>query len=143
VLGLVDVRADRDVWMLYRSVLPHPWGECLVDVYGPDAAAIAVGISGGGVAVLQPAFEARLLGAQTLIDELRRARRHTVHLYVFSLEGCIEAGMLAAVLDADLSLDAAPATLRHGAGLARLGLQTALRFSILAQRAAALFRLQD
>lgn len=95
VFGFADVRGDREVLMLYRSVLPAPWGRLLVDAYGADAEGIAVGITGGGVAALQPAFEARLLDFTALREDLGRARRLGKPLYVFSLEGCVAAGYLA------------------------------------------------
>lgn len=127
-LGVVDVQADREVWMLYRSVLPPPWGELLVDAYGQHADAIAVGITGGGVAVLAPAFANRLLDLDGLLVDLRRARRYTDRLYVFSLEGCVEQGILAQVCAADLT-PAAPERhrLRHVPVLGRLLLRGLLR----------------
>lgn len=126
-LGLVDVPADREVLMLYRSVLPRPWGALLVDAYGRDADAIAVGITGGGVASLQPAFANRLLDWEGLVTDLRRARRYTQHLYVFSLEGCVEAGLLEPLVEADLHAHARPHHLGPVATLGRAALRTALR----------------
>lgn len=102
VLGIADLRADREVLMLYRSTLPDPWGHALIDAYGDRAEAIAVGITGGGVAALEEAFAPRQLDLQATLDELARARRHTSQLYVFSLEGCIEQGWLGELLRADL-----------------------------------------
>ncbi len=96
-LGLVDVAADRTVWMLYRSALPPPWGPGLVDAYGSGAHAIAVGITGGGVRSLEPAFATRELDLAATLDELRRAAQHCDDLYVFSLEGCVHRDNLAAI----------------------------------------------
>lgn len=101
-LGLIDVAADRDVWMLYRSALPRPWGPGLVGAYGAGTRAIAVGITGGGVRSLQPAFVARELDLAATLDELRRAAQHCDDLYVFSLEGCVRRGMLTAICAATL-----------------------------------------
>lgn len=100
VLGIADLRVDREVLMLYRSVLPDPWGGALIDTYGPHADAIAVGITGGGVEVLEAAFAARELDLASTLTELARARKHTDKLYVFSLEGCVNKGWLAALLRA-------------------------------------------
>ena len=102
ILGIADVRVDREVLMLYRSILPAPWGETLIDAYGERAEAIAIGITGGGVAALEAAFAPRQLDLQATLDELARARRHTSRLYVFSLEGCVEQGWLADLLRAEL-----------------------------------------
>lgn len=102
VLGIADVRADREVLMLYRSALPNPWGAALVDTYGPGAEAIAVGITGGGVEALEASFAARELDLQTTLEELARAQQHTRQVYVFSLEGCVHKGWLADLLLAEL-----------------------------------------
>ncbi|MBM4345728.1 MAG: hypothetical protein FJ100_20330 [Deltaproteobacteria bacterium] len=101
-LGLVDLAVDREVWMLYRSALPAPWGAGLVSGYGPGTRAIGVGITGGGMRSLQPTFARRELDATAAIDELRRAARFCDDLYVFSLEGCVRRGALAALCAADL-----------------------------------------
>ncbi len=134
-LGIVDVRADREVLMLYRSVLAPPFGELLVDAYGGRAAAIAVGITGGGVAVLQPAFEARLLDLPALLADLRRARRYTEHLYVFSLEGCVESGLLEPLSRADLTAPHDPPRLQRLGQVARAGLRSLLTVETWLQRA--------
>ncbi len=102
VLGIADLRADREVLMLYRSTLPEPWGEALVDGYGHHADAIAVGITGGGVVALEETFAPRQLDLLATQHELARARQYTAQLYVFSLEGCIAQGWLAELLAADL-----------------------------------------
>ena len=101
VLGIVDLRADREVLMLYRSTLPDPWGASLIDAYGHQAEAIAIGITGGGVVALEGTFAPRQLDLGATLDELARARRHTQRLYVFSLEGCIAQGWLADLLRAE------------------------------------------
>ena len=46
-LALVDAATDREVWMLYSSFL-RALGPGLIWAYGPQAAAIAVGTTGGG-----------------------------------------------------------------------------------------------
>jgi len=119
-LGVIDVAADREVLMLYESLLPPLFGEPLIDTYGPEAQAIALGVTGGGVAFLRQIVEGRRLTLERLLLGLRRARRYTPHLYVFSLEGCVEAGYFDALCDADLCAPAAPAVLA-GAGVALRG----------------------
>ncbi|HTU59351.1 MAG TPA: hypothetical protein VMF89_12970, partial [Polyangiales bacterium] len=61
VLGVVDVRGDRDALMLYSNLSKDRAAKALVDVYGPDAGAIAVGITGGGVEDVLVKVERRLL----------------------------------------------------------------------------------
>jgi hypothetical protein len=126
VFGFADVRGDREVLMLYRSVLPAPLGRLLVDAYGADAEGIAVGITGGGVAALQPAFADRLLDFDALRVDLGRALRHGKPLYVFSLEGCVAAGFLSRLCELPLQ-PVAPAGGYALSRLVRLALQTALR----------------
>lgn len=104
-LGIVDVAAGTEVAMLYRSALPPPWGPGLVHAYGPDAQAIAVGITGGGVQSLEPTFADRELDLAMTVAELRAAAYYTQQLYVFSLEGCVRRAMLAELCAADLSPD--------------------------------------
>jgi len=96
-LGFIDVRGDREVLMLYKSAMPAPFGDWLVDLYGWRVQAIAIGITGGGVPSLQAAFAPRLLDLASTLREVRRARRYTKDIYVFSLEGCVEQGILGEV----------------------------------------------
>jgi len=133
-LGVVDLRPDREVLMLYRSMLPGLAGELLVDAYGPEAQAIAVGITGGGVEFILETLDLRLLDLARLLTELRRARRYTDRLYVFSLEGCVEAGFFDDLCDADLTLPVPPARLTGVAALARAGLRALLRAEGLLDR---------
>jgi len=119
VLGFVEVAPDREVLMLYRSLLPGPVGEALVDAYGTDADAIAVGITGGGVPFLLEAVGARRLDLDQVLTDLRRARRYTDRLYVFSLEGCVESGYLQALCDAAPDRPVTPAALAPLLRLAR------------------------
>jgi hypothetical protein len=125
--GIMDVTPDREVIMLYRSMLPAPLGEGLVDAYGPHCDAIAVGITGGGVGFVRDLPHVHLLNLEMLLADLRRARRYTDHLYVFSLEGCVQAGYLKELCRADLSQSVDPAPLSNAGRLARMALQTLLR----------------
>ena len=103
-LGFVDVGADLEVPMLYESLAPAPWGAAMIDAYGPECQAIGVGVSGGGEPELMTHFAGHELGLDGMLESLRRARRHTDRLYVFSLEGCVEQGYFEALLEADLSV---------------------------------------
>jgi hypothetical protein len=47
LFGLVDLRTDREVWMLYTSVLPVV-GPGLLWIYAAEADAVGVGSTGGG-----------------------------------------------------------------------------------------------
>ena len=96
MLGIVDIPVDSEVWMLYSSNLrgrsdrPH-FGLGVLWSYGSQAQAIGVGSTGGGVDFDQGH---RFLDWDELSRDLRLAWYWTDHLYVFSLEGCLEQGFL-------------------------------------------------
>ncbi|MCK5800750.1 MAG: hypothetical protein KAI47_26365 [Deltaproteobacteria bacterium] len=132
-LGVVDIKTDREVLMLYRTLLPRPFDALLVDAFGPDADAIAVGITGGGVDFVLEETQ-RLLSLDELLIDLRRAARYTRNLYIFSLEGCVEAGIFEA-LD-DVTLDPmAPAFGTFATRMARWALRALLSGEALYDRA--------
>lgn len=92
LMGLVDVRTDREVWMQYNSFLPA-LGPGLLWSYGPEAQAIAVGTTGGGPDVPgQPQFHP--LSWEEFARDLRLARQFSDDLFVHSLEGCVWQGYL-------------------------------------------------
>lgn len=84
-LGLVDVPADVEVFMLYASYL----GRADAHGYFPEAPAIALGVTGGGVNAGAPEEVRRLLTWERLEEDLVTAARYSDQLYVFSLEGCV------------------------------------------------------
>jgi hypothetical protein len=94
--GMMDLPVAREVWMLYSSILP-PRGPGWLCSYGPQARAIAVGSTGGGIDALPK------LDWTELRRDLLLARRWTEQLYIFSLEGCVSQGMLPKLLDFDWS----------------------------------------
>jgi hypothetical protein len=89
-LGLVDVEVDAEVYMLYSSYL----GRAGARAYFADAPCIALGVTGGGVNAGNPDARHRFLSWERLVEDLRAAAAHTDEVYVFSLEGCVERGML-------------------------------------------------
>ncbi|WP_426751526.1 hypothetical protein [Myxococcus sp. Y35] len=90
--GVLDLRPDREVLMLYTSFL-RPYGPAVLWSYGPGSQSIAVGVTGGGVE-FPGAFAARPLDWAELSRDLRLAVRWTHDLHVFSLEGCVRQGFL-------------------------------------------------
>ncbi len=127
IFGFVDLPADREVLMTYESLLPHPLCDAMIDSFGTEAQAIAVGVTGGGVEFLDPLFNPRRLDLHRLIRSLRRAKRYTDHLYIFSLEGCVEGGYFERLCEADLSLPAPRSRLLLAGAVLRSGLRTLLR----------------
>jgi hypothetical protein len=92
LLGLADIRTDREVWMLYTSFM-RTVGPGMVWTYGREAPAIAVGTTGGG-----PDIPGHSQMPVLSWDELARDLRLAVHwcddIYIHSLEGCVWQGFL-------------------------------------------------
>ena len=109
LLGLVEVATDREVLMLYSSFLPEQ-GPGLLWSYAPDAEALAVGITGGGVDL--PNALAPLDWA-TFARDLRLAWMWQHTIYIFSLEGCVQQGFLSRLVDFDWA-EVPPSPLKAG-----------------------------
>ena len=110
--GVLDVPADREVLMLYTSFL-RPRGTGLLESYAPQARAVGVGVTGGGVDV-PGLIEVPPLTWEEFARDLRLARRWTGDVHVFSLEGCVAQGFLARLRDFDWTLEVrAPAAPRR------------------------------
>lgn len=107
LLGLVDVRTDREVWMLYTSVFPGSIGPGLLWTYGPEAPAVGVGSTGGGPDI--PGHpEVPALDWEAFARDLRLARRWSDDLLIHSLEGCVRQGLLERLRSFDWNQEAAP-----------------------------------
>ncbi|MDX2013640.1 MAG: hypothetical protein SFW67_25830 [Myxococcaceae bacterium] len=122
-LGVLDVEADRQVLMLYTSLM-GALGPGLLEQYAPRAGAIGVGSTGGGIDPFPK------LSFPELERDLVVAARHAPDVYVFSLEGLVQQ----AATDALISIEwdrpvvrsashrlAATVAARVLGGLARLG----------------------
>ncbi|RME82977.1 MAG: hypothetical protein D6775_09380 [Caldilineae bacterium] len=94
LLGLVDVPVDRETLMLYSSFL-RPYGAAVLLAYAGEADVVGVGSTGGGV---DPGL-APPLSWEDLARDLRLAYRYSDHIFVFSLEGCVEQGFLPRLLE--------------------------------------------
>lgn len=104
VLGLVDIPVDRDVFMLYSSFLGKT-GDALLWSYGPEAAVIGVGSTGGGV---EMGAGMPVLTWDALARDLRLARQLGKDIFVFSLEGCVRQGFLPRLAELDWNAPASP-----------------------------------
>lgn len=129
VLGLVAADADDRVPMAYSSYL----GRALTASYARGSRCVALGVTGGGVYAERDTE--RVLGWSRVRDEMNWAASHGAErLYLFSLEGCVEQGMLS-----DLAAwqpgEQPSWRLRTLAGDAlRAGLRAALRAAELGER---------
>jgi hypothetical protein len=119
LFGLVDVTTDREVWMLYTSVM-RTVGPGLLWIYGREASAIAVGTTGGGPDV--PGHpEIPALNWEEFARDLRLATHWSSDIYIHSLEGCVRQGFLPHLLDFDWeAAAAAPEGARMAAALRRV-----------------------
>jgi hypothetical protein len=88
--GIVDVRGDREVLMLYTS-FNQSLDSALIWVYGPDAQAITVGSTTGPTS--DPHF-ARL-NREEFSRDLKVANHFSHVIGVYNLEGCVRQGFLA------------------------------------------------
>lgn len=98
---LVDLPADVEVLMCYSSIpaasIGSDLGGALIRSYGPNADGIGVGSVGSGAFregsgdVLPP------LAWEALERDLLLAAQHTDTIYVATLEGCVERGLLARI----------------------------------------------
>lgn len=96
-LGLVEVPADREGFMLYTSFLSS-WGPAVLCSYAPEADMIAVGSTGGGV---ETGMEMPTLGWDEFARDLRLASQWSDDILIFSLEGCRQQGFLERLTDFD------------------------------------------
>jgi hypothetical protein len=106
LMGLVDLKTDREVWMLYTSVLPVI-GPGLLWTYAAEAEAVGVGSTGGGPDI--PGHpRVPTLDWEGFSRDLRLARHHCDNLLIHSLEGCVEQRFLNRLRTFDWELPEAP-----------------------------------
>ena len=87
-LGTPALDADREVLMLYSSFFPEN-GDAILWSYAHQAKGIGIGSTGGGVEIEGiPAL--KILRWVDLRRDMLIASKFTNHLYIFSLEGCVE-----------------------------------------------------
>ena len=89
--GLVDLPVDREVWMLYTNFV-RPNGPGMLASYAPDAQSLGLGSTGGGVDAEFGTFPPLSWGE--LARDLRLAWHWCDDLYIFSLEGCVQQGLM-------------------------------------------------
>jgi len=92
IFGLVDVRGDEEVLMLYTS-LSEPFGAALIWAYGPEAQIVAVGSTNLSC---DRALDARYppLTWEKFSRDLRVARHFSRVVGIYSLEGCVRQGFM-------------------------------------------------
>ena len=91
-LGVVDIETEREVLMLYTSMLTDQ-GDAVLWSYAPEADSVGVGNTGGGVD-LSDAIELTPLTWEAFARDLRLCVMQEKPIHIFSLEGCVEQGFL-------------------------------------------------
>lgn len=95
-LDIVDLPADLEVLICYSSApldkLNHDLGGALITSYGPSADSIGVGIISNSPR--ESGEDLPPLAWEALERDLILAARHTDMIYIYSLEGCVERGLL-------------------------------------------------
>lgn len=99
LLGVLDLHADREVLMLYSSFMGR-FGTGILTNYAFSAGGIGIGSTGGGVEI-EGALPLAHLTGETLIRDMRLVLDQRKPLYIFSLEGCVQQGILDALKQFD------------------------------------------
>ena len=89
LLGTVDVRGDQEVLMLYTSYAPPPVGAAIIWKLGPDAQAIAIGVTDG-----DPRANPAVLNWSRFSRDLIVAGHFSHLIGVYDLEGCVRQSFL-------------------------------------------------
>jgi len=111
-LDVIDLPSDVEVLMCYSSVpldrLGNDLGGALITSYGPAADSIGVGSVGSGADADSGAEGLPPLSWDALERDLLLAAHHTDTIYLFSLEGCVERGLLPRIGAIDWDAEARP-----------------------------------
>lgn len=126
IAGLVDLKTDKEVLMLYTSIM-RPMGTGYLWSYAPEAQAIGVGSTGGGVDLA--ILDSKPLNWDELARDLRLAWVYSNDIYIFSLEGCARQGILAKLKNFEWDVPIVePTEMAEKANAFRQTLQTTLWF---------------
>ena len=97
LFGIVDVRGDSEVLMLYSS-FNRPADSALIWQYGPSAQRIVVGITAGDP---QPGVRRGTLSWEELSHDVIVASHFSPVVGIYNLEGCVRRGLLAQLIAFD------------------------------------------
>lgn len=121
LFGIVDVRGDVEVLMVYTS-FHASLDSAMISAYGPEAQAIAVGVTNGEAV---PGF--RPLDWDELSRDMIVASHYTRTIGVYHLEGCVAKGFLPQILKLNWNQAVTiPAAAAHGALVIRSRVQSVL-----------------
>lgn len=105
-LGIPVLRSDREVLMLYTSFFPA-YADSIIWSYARQCQAVGVGSTGGGVEIegVPPLKTLRWID---LKRDLLLASKAVDHIYIFSLEGCVNNNYMDRLLDLDWTTEIIP-----------------------------------
>lgn len=103
--GFLDVPVEKEIPMLYTSLMGNPYGMLKVYALDQQLPYVALGSTGGGVDTTL-----NTLTWEEFAHDIRVVAPHVQEIYVFSLEGCVNKGYLKQLVnfDYDQSVAAAP-----------------------------------
>jgi hypothetical protein len=101
LLGIVDIETDREIPMLYTSVLGNPG---IIPLYHKAKMPVALGSTGGGVNI--EGFEAPSLSWDKLNRDLLLASKLTDEIVIFCLESSVQKGFLNEIKNLDFNKEA-------------------------------------
>lgn len=101
LLGIVDIETDREIPMLYTSVLDNPG---IIPLYHRANMPVALGSTGGGVNI--EGFEAPALNSDKLKRDLLLASKLTDEIVIFCLETSVQRGFLDEIKNFDFNAEA-------------------------------------
>ncbi len=105
-LGIPPLPSDREVLMLYSSFFSN-FSDSILWSYAQQCQAVGVGSTGGGVEIDGvPAL--KTLRWIDLKRDLLLSSQAVRHLYIFSLEGCVENNYMDRLLDLDWETQVIP-----------------------------------
>jgi len=105
-LGIPALQSDREVLMLYSSFFPSH-ADSILWSYAKEAQAVGVGSTGGGVQIegIPPLKTLRWID---LKHDLLLANQAVHHIYIFSLEGCVQHNYLNRLSNLDWETEIIP-----------------------------------
>lgn len=116
-LDIVELPADVEVLTCYSSLpferLSNDFGGALVASYGASSDGVAIGSTGGGATLDGDTETLPPLSWEALERDLLLAARHADTIYIFSLEGSVERGLLPRIVSLNWTADARPLLLRR------------------------------
>ncbi|WP_333691811.1 hypothetical protein [Chloroflexus sp.] len=134
-LDIVDLPADVEVLLCFSSIPIEQFGNdlggALIDIYGSAADAIGVGCIVGSAVRSSSVEDLPPLTWDALERDLQLAAHYTDTIYLFSLEGCVERGLLPRLAQIDWTVVPRPELTKR---LLVRGLRALLLVVMLAMR---------